>query len=186
MKRVMALALVLTGSIQGTPASAGIVESLEPTALFLQAGFGDDHTDSYLGGATWNWRWRREFALGTLTGFNEVAFGRWSTRVDGISGSAWVTQVDLTPVFRLQPHAWGDRWFIEGGIGANVILPIWRSSEKRFSTQFNFGDHLAVGRYFGEERVSELAVRVEHFSNGGIDHPNPGENFIQVRYTHHL
>ena len=182
----MALALAFAGAVQGAPACAGMFQPLQPTALFLQAGFGDDDTESYLGGATWNWHWRREFAIGALSGFHEVAFGRWSTLVDGVTGSAWVTQVDLTPVFRLQPDAWGDRWFIEGGIGANVILPVWRSSEKRFSTQFNFGDHLAVGRYIGQKRVSELAVRVEHFSNGGIDQPNPGENFVQIRYTHHL
>ena len=27
----------------------------------------------------------------------------------------------------------------------------------------------------------ELALRVQHYSNAGIRHPNPGENFVQLR-----
>ena len=29
----------------------------------------------------------------------------------------------------------------------------------------------------------ELALRLQHFSNAGIKHPNPGENFVQLRYA---
>jgi hypothetical protein len=29
----------------------------------------------------------------------------------------------------------------------------------------------------------EVALRVEHFSNAGISHPNPGENFLQLRLS---
>jgi hypothetical protein len=35
-------------------------------------------------------------------------------------------------------------------------------------------------------RQRELVLRVEHFSNAGIKHPNPGENYVQLRYTHRL
>ena len=68
------------------------------------------------------------------------------------------------------------------GVGANYIVPIFDSGEKRFSTKFNFGDHVAIGRSFGQH--SEVSLRVEHFSNAGIEHPNPGENFGQLRYAH--
>ena len=51
---------------------------------------------------------------------------------------------------------------------------------------FNFGDHLAVGRSFGVQREHELALRVQHFSNGGIKEPNPGETFLQLRYVYRL
>ena len=30
----------------------------------------------------------------------------------------------------------------------------------------------------------KLALRIQHFSNGSIKKPNPGENFIQLRYSH--
>lgn len=52
-----------------------------------------------------------------------------------------------------------------------------------FSTTFNFGEHLAVGRQLGATRHHEVALRVQHFSNAGIRQPNPGENLVQVRYA---
>jgi hypothetical protein len=84
----------------------------------------------------------------------------------------------------LNSDSWARHWFAEIGIGANVILPVYRSKEKRFSTTFNFGDHFAIGRQFGAQHQHELALRIQHFSNGGIDEPNPGENFLQLRYSH--
>ena len=30
----------------------------------------------------------------------------------------------------------------------------------------------------------EIELRAEHYSNGGIAHPNPGENWFQLRYMH--
>lgn len=132
-------------------------------------------------GATWDWSWRRDTRIGRLGGYWEASFGRWNS--DGPQGGhAWVTQVGLTPVLRLYPESWGGRWFVEGGIGANLLLPIYRSSTKRFSTAFNFGDHVAVGRRFGQGARHELALRFQHFSNAGIREPNPGEDFVQIRY----
>jgi lipid A 3-O-deacylase len=40
-----------------------------------------------------------------------------------------------------------------------------------------------VGRSFGADRRHELSLRVSHFSNCGIETPNPGENFLQLRYA---
>jgi len=77
----------------------------------------------------------------------------------------------------------GGHWFGEAGIGASVIAPAYHTDSKRFSTAFNFGDHLAIGREFGANHRQEIALRIEHFSNAGIDHPKPGENFVQVRWV---
>jgi len=185
---VIALSLLveLLGVAKHASAADSLLATLAPTSLFAQAGFGDNRTESYLAGATWNWHWHKETAWGPLTGFEEASFGRWVTRDTGNPASAWATQIGITPVFRLQPTRWGGEWYAELGIGANVILPIYRSRHKRFSTEFNFGDHLAVGRWYGAHLQHELALRFEHFSNAGIDHPNPGENFFQVRYAHRL
>ena len=159
---------------------------LKPASGFIQVGAAEDDTQAYVLGATWDWPWRRQYSLATVTGYFEAAFGRWETNHDGISGSAWATQVGITPVLRIQVPGDYSRWFAEIGVGANFILPIYRSHEKRFSTEFNFGDHFAIGRQFGRERNHELALRAQHFSNGGIDHPNPGENFVQLRYSRKL
>lgn len=73
---------------------------------------------------------------------------------------------------------------MELGIGANVITPAWLTDTRRFSTEFNSGDHLGLGRKLDEGGKDETEFRVEHYSNGGIQHPNPGENWIQLRYMH--
>jgi hypothetical protein len=186
---LLALVGVLVFALGGIATRAhadSVLPKLLPTSLFAQAGFGDNNTQSYLAGATWEWNWNKQTSWGDITGFQEASFGRWVTRDAPNQGSAWATQVGITPVFRLRPASWGGQWFAELGIGANVILPIYRSQHKRFSTEFNFGDHVAVGRWFGARSEHELALRFEHFSNAGIDHPNPGENFVQVRYAHRL
>ena len=133
-------------------------------------------------GGIWPWDWRRHYDVGTLTGYTESSFGRWQAR-RGPSDSAWVTQIGLTPVLRLHPSSWRPGWFVEAGIGANLLAPVYQSRGKRFSTVFNFGDHVAVGVRFGAFLEHEVSLRLQHFSNAGIKQPNPGEDFIQLRYS---
>jgi len=68
-------------------------------------------------------------------------------------------------------------------MGVTLMTTIYQTDRKRFSTSFNFGDHVAVGCSFGARREQELALRLEHFSNAGIKRPNPGESFVQLRYS---
>jgi len=150
-----------------------------PSAVFAQVGLGED-VAAVVAGATWAWRWTRAFDVGEATGHWEASFGRWEG-LGANGGSAWVTQLGVTPVLRLYPKAWGHGLFAEAGIGVNLLAPVYRSEDKQFSTVFNFGDHLAVGRRFPSG--AELSLRIQHFSNAGIRHPNPGENFVQVRYA---
>jgi hypothetical protein len=178
------VAIVTLGSGTRSLPAQGIISDLMPSTTFVQAGIGDQSTRAYIVGATWDWSWRQHYGFGTLSGYFDADFGRWTTDRNGVVGYAWMTQVGLTPVLRLRPaRSWSD-WFAEIGVGANYILPLYRSGSKRFSTEFNFGDHVAVGRDFGSRGQHELAVRAEHFSNAGIAHPNPGENFAQLRYSY--
>ena len=162
------------------------LSALRPSTLFVQAGIGDQSTRAYVAGATWDWNWRREYSFVTATGYFEADIGRWATNDHGVRSSAWVTQVGLTPVIRLQPSGAFSHWFAELGVGANYIVPLYRTGNKRFSTEFNFGDHFGVGHQFGERRQHELTMRVQHFSNAGIKRPNPGKNFLQLRYSRRL
>ena len=149
--------------------------------VFFQTGAAEQDTRSYTAGAWWNWNWERDYALGRATGYTEFAVGRWSSP-DDAGGDRWVTQIGITPVIRLQPYGAYQNWFVEAGIGANAIFPIYRNGEKRFSTEFNFGDHLAIGRKLDGGK-QEVALRIQHFSNAGLRSPNPGENFLQIRYA---
>ncbi|KDD61989.1 lipid A 3-O-deacylase domain protein [Bordetella bronchiseptica OSU553] len=40
-----------------------------------------------------------------------------------------------------------------------------------------------MGYRFGPERAYEVSLRVQHFSNAGIKKPNPGENFMFLRFS---
>jgi lipid A 3-O-deacylase len=191
------LLLKLAGALIGTVLALGLsiapvraaqfdLAELKPSTLFIQAGVGDQRTEAYMGGVTWDGNWHKQYSFVDVSGYFEAALGRWTTREGGISSSAWATQIGLTPVIRLRPSGNAHDWFAELGVGANYIVPLYRTDHKRFSTEFNFGDHLSIGRQFGGHRQHELALRVEHFSNAGIAHPNPGENFLQLRYAHWL
>jgi lipid A 3-O-deacylase len=179
----LAVVSVLTYSSSARSAQS-VVDDLIPSTAFVQAGIGDQSTRAYIAGLTWDWNWRHHFGFGTLSGYFDADFGRWTTDRSGVKGYAWMTQVGLTPVLRWRPAGSLSDWFAEIGVGANYILPLYRSGSKRFSTEFNFGDHVAIGRDFGSRRQHEVALRAEHFSNAGIAHPNPGENFAQLRYSY--
>lgn len=179
------LAAIAAGA--GAPTAAHAADlSWWPDQAFAQAGIARD-AQAAVFGAAWRWRWRRDLWGGEVTGYWEASFGRWRGEPDdGQRSSAWVTQVGATPVLRWHPG--GDRhsWFVEAGIGGNVLLPIYRSRDKRFSTTFNFGDHVAVGWPVGADGAQEVVLRLQHFSNAGIKRPNPGEDFVQVRYVWRL
>lgn len=152
-----------------------------PDAYFAQLGRARETTTVTLG-LQWNWdrRWRLgERAL--VTAYSEVSLGHW--RADQGGGRAVVTQVGFTPAFRYWPSGQDVGWFVEGAVGVNVLTPVYRTKEKRFSTAFNFGDHVAVGYRTPGASGREWALRLQHFSNAGIEHPNPGENFVQLRLT---
>ncbi len=164
-----------------TPASSKF--PLRPDAVFLQFGDGN-RTRTLTAGLSWDLPLSRRWANGELSAYMDVSLGRWWINEDGMVHDPWVTQLGLTPVFR---YRWGEErapWFAELGIGANVLTPIFNDHDRHFSTAFNFGDHLALGRSFGRGGHEEIALRVQHYSNGGIKQPNPGINFVQVRYSH--
>ena len=152
----------------------------QPDTVFVQAGSGR-HVASGGLGLTWDWGWRSQSAVGTVTGYTELGLGRWETR--GRASDEGFSTVGVTPMLRLYPQGMDAGWFAEAGIGANAISPHYRNGTREFSTTFNFGDVLGVGRRFGRNNAHELVLRIEHFSNAGISHPTPGENFAQVRYA---
>ncbi|WP_338798892.1 acyloxyacyl hydrolase [Acidovorax sp. DW039] len=136
-------------------------------------------------GLQWPWTWRRSLMGGALTGHWEVHLARWrvpeGTAEPGV-GRLW-TQWALVPALRWRPDEGRSAWFVEGGIGVSVMDGHYATRHKAFSTRFNFTDHVGVGVSFGAQRQHELILLARHVSNGGIRKPNPGENFVQLRYS---
>jgi hypothetical protein len=161
---------------------SGLGGTLTPGAVFTQAGTGNQSTKAYVVGTMWDGPWTKQRRYILWSEYVEVDVGRWSTRRGVTTSTAWPTQFGIIPTLRLRSSP-ESRWFGELGVGPNYIVPLCRSGTKRFSTEFNFGDHVGVGRSFGSARRFESSLRTEHFSNAGIRHPNPGEKFIQARLS---
>lgn len=143
--------------------------------VFVQIGAAD-RTESIVVGLVHDLRWRRSFGAWSIGGYLEVALGRW------LGDDRDFTQFGITPVLRIDAHGRLHGWFAELGIGANAIWPRYTDGPRRFGSVFNFGDHVGIGRRFGADARHALVLRYQHFSNADLREPNPGENFLQLRY----
>lgn len=64
------------------------------------------------------------------------------------------SEVDTHPPLRraLPTPEGAERRIAEFGVGVTLMSNVYQTDRKRFSTSFNFGDHVAVGRSFGLPR----------------------------------
>jgi lipid A 3-O-deacylase len=122
--------------------------------------------------------WSRETL--SLAAFGEIAAAHWRFPQPNAAGRRHITVVGVTPYLRLRDTRIG-RWFFDFGIGLNALSDLYETRDRRFSTRFQFSDHLAFGRGFGDGDALELSYRFIHFSNAGIRRPNPGLNFHVLR-----
>lgn len=179
----MALAAGLACALAGIAAPARAQSSFAPSGTFVQLGtIHDTHAATY--GLTWDLPARWNFAGGQVTSYLEASISLWNYDAKDRSGSSRLAQVALVPSLRYRPDGGRSPWFVDAGIGATLMSRVYATQDRQFSTAFNFATHLAVGRSFGARNRHELSIRVEHFSNAGIKHPNPGENFLQIRYAY--
>jgi lipid A 3-O-deacylase len=183
--RVHPFAAPLVVLLVGCARSAAASDFLAPDAAFAQIGAADT---TYGAVAGLNWNWGHEFQLGTarVGGYWEASVSQWSYPTVDVRRTAGLVQLSVIPVFRWRAGQGESPWFAEAGVGATLSTVAYQTDRKRFSTRFNFGDHLAVGRSLGATRMHELSLRIEHFSNAGIKQPNPGETFVQLRYLYKL
>jgi lipid A 3-O-deacylase len=141
--------------------------------IALEAGRGDDRTNLLRLALTDNWRKRVPLTdAWRLAGYWEFSAAIWDNRDDSTA------DIGVTPVFRLERG----RFYVEGAIGFHLVQT-HISAQRTFSTPLQFGDHLGAGMYFGRY---DLSLRVQHLSNGGLHHPNPGINFLLVRLQYAL
>jgi lipid A 3-O-deacylase len=176
-----ALLATLAGLLPAHGAKAG--DAFEPSSVFVQAGSAGE-TTALGAGLSWDLPYRWTLGPGELGSYLEVSYARWQIRAGDRADLARLSQFALVPVLRYRGDGGASPWFVEAGLGLTATSSLYRTADRRFSTRFNFGTHLGVGRSFGERRQHELSLRLEHFSNAGIRHPNPGENFVQLRYAY--
>ncbi len=180
--RAAGLGTVVLAAIAAlAPRAAGANELGSPYGVFVEGGKADDGYSVVVGAAV-TWLAPSRWGAGNASGYLEFSGGEWNCRKlasDGIRSCS--TQVGITPVLRYAP-SWVAHWYGEIGIGADAIFPRYGSDKRIFGSEYNFGDHLGIGRRFGDDGADEIELRAEHYSNGGYKHPNPGENWVQIRY----
>lgn len=113
----------------------------------------------------------------------DLYLGQWRTR-DRDGNHRNDTQLGAIATLRYRFDQGNSPWFAEAGLGATVLDHLYHSRERDFSTAFQFTEAAGIGRSFGSHGEHELSLRVQHFSNADIKRPNPGENFIRLRYVH--
>lgn len=163
--------------------------TLLPDAAFVQAALSSGQPDTIATDLGMQWHWSRRWHWSQtlrLSGFVELALGRWAPAMeDRSSDPTWITQVTIAPVLRWSgPSETG--WYFELGIGPSWLNPVYRSVHTQFSSRFQFRDHLGVGKRWGERGQHDLGLRFVHFSNANLELPNPGVNFLALRYTLHF
>ncbi|RPI45965.1 MAG: acyloxyacyl hydrolase [Betaproteobacteria bacterium] len=134
------------------------------------------------------WNWSKRWALGQnwhIGGYWELDFGYWSNDSPRKTNNG-MTDIGFTPTFRLQQNSMGAfSPYVEGAIGFHLLSDTSVSEWRRFSTKFQFGEHLGLGIRFGHKHAMDLGYRYQHLSNAGIKHPNHGIEFHQVRFQYH-
>lgn len=127
----------------------------------------------------WNVRWLQSNGhhLGGYWDAN-LAFWRGTNykNIDGRNQNLWV--VGITPVFRYQAdNKLG--LYGEAGIGASLFSELYDNASNRLSTAYEFADHIGVGYVL--DNKWDVSARIQHYSNGGIKHPNSGVNWVVFR-----
>ncbi len=171
MKLRMACVALLGGLLVSGSAAA-----VDGVSFELGQGDGAD-----MGRVGLQWNWNKQWLKGDqwhVGGYWDLSLGHWKR--DALPGqNDNLTEIGLTPTFRLQQND-GRGLYGEAAIGFH-LLSNTSLGPKRFSTSFQFGDHLGMGYRFGTKGAFDLGLRYQHLSNGSIKRPNNGINFTQVR-----
>lgn len=144
---------------------------------------GDSSTYSQGVGLLLPWSPRARFAEGPQSLYWDLFVGNWSAR-DESGGRTNFAQVGGILTWRYRFSEGNSPWFGELGLGGSLMDRIYHTTERQFSTTFQFTEVLGAGLSLGDEGRHELGLRLQHFSNAGIKNPNPGETFLRLRYTY--
>lgn len=172
--------------IRKTLCAAAIVLAAPARAaegVSVEIGVGNENTELARVGLQWKWqrRWFAEHAW-TLGAYWDLQLGRWSGPLRPGERHQSVWDLGITPVFRLERAERTRVWpYFEAAVGFHLLSDVHINGSRRFSTRFQFGDHVAAGVRFGEGHRYDMSLRLQHLSNGGLARPNPGINFLELR-----
>ena len=185
-KNVRAKALLCAGCL-ALSAAASAATSDETKGVYVEGGHAPSssgHTDSVTvglavpQGSPWTW-WG-----GGVSFYWDFFVSGWRATEPNRIDKKNYAQIGGIANLRYRFGEGASPWFAEAGLGGTVMNTLYRIPDHEFSTAFQFTEQLSIGRSFGQQREHEVSLRVQHFSNGRIKEPNPGENFVRVRYMY--
>lgn len=148
------------------------------------AGVGVDATSAAALGFTWNFGSAHDLWRGLVTTYGDVFVSEWRARRVADGKQIDYSQVGAIASARYRFDEGRSRWYVDAGLGISTMDRIYQTPKHDFSTRFQFTPVLSAGRNFGTTGAHELSLRLQHFSNAGIREPNPGENFVRLRYLY--
>ena len=162
---------------------ASRAEALSPPARwFVQIGTSGD-ADTFNAGLAWeaalDWQVLRDAQASVHA---DVTLGHWHARDSTGPSNANNTELTSTAALRLTLEQ-SPGLFGEVGVGVGFVKPLYHPNDKQFSTVFNFVEHVGFGLRPWGVQGAEISLRCQHFSNAKIKRPNPGENFVQLRWS---
>jgi lipid A 3-O-deacylase len=178
LRLASAAALLIAASLtQAHAASAYGVDGMS-----LEGGTGNSSQFARVG-AQWDWNKAWWQSNGThINGYWDLSLSEFRmNRYQNRAQSKNLTDVGFTPVFRFEADS-KKGLYAEGGVGLNLMSHLYDNAGRRFSTAFEFGDHIGAGYVFSNGL--DLGIRLQHFSNGGIKEPNSGANFAVLRVAY--
>lgn len=126
----------------------------------------------------------RPFWGGDVSFYWDFFLSGWRAPTPAGDDNDSYTQIGAIANLRYRFSEGQSPWFVEAGLGGTVMDHLYRTTRREFSTTFQFTELVGVGRSFGARQEHELSLRLQHFSNARIKEPNPGENFVRVRYLY--
>ena len=134
--------------------------------------------------AQWDWDSRWFESNGShLGGYWDLSLMGWrGTQHRNVPDAKQsITSIGFMPVARWQND---DKkgFYIEGGIGVNLLSKTYNNNGNILSTKFEFCEHVGIGYVF--DNTLDVGLRFQHYSNAGIKKPNSGVNLGVVRVSY--
>ena len=181
MKQKKLVPLVAGALLAAAGGSAAALD-LKPDGIAVHGSIGTNTARMAGVGLIWDWEWEVLRRKAAITGQTEWMINRWQADDFG-GGHQGFTQVVLLPTVRFELSQGRSPWFAELGVGVSYLDRHYLTPHRDFGSRWNFYDVIGVGHTFGAQRTHELTLRWVHVSNLGIREPNPGQDFVQVRYA---
>jgi lipid A 3-O-deacylase len=188
-RRLQAALFAALFSVSLTAAAQSTFETQDRSkGVYIDLGrapHGADSSNSLTAGLVVPYALTEGMKSGPLSFYADYFAAVWNApRPTDVGGYHNYYQIGAIAMWRWRFAGGASPWFAEAGIGVTTMNDLYETPVKEFSTRFQFTEPAGVGYTFGDHGQQEVSLRLQHFSNGHVKTPNPGENWVRVRYLY--